>query len=148
VIPCPYCRTPLGGLATYCWRCERYTAEEGGQEKTPPPDNRSEEERKHDAREAVELLGFFVVDTEQGWRPFECPACKAPIPGGTRVVPGFPDWLVMGHGRAAFLEWKSGKGRQSDAQRAFQDRCKVAGIPYRVVRTTEETLAFLEEIRA
>jgi len=144
--PCPFCQEPLNGLATFCWRCERYTDETTPEAKKPAesiPDTRSEDERKHDARSAVELLGWSVVDTEQGYRPFECPACKNPIPGGTRVTKGFPDWLVMGHGLVVFLEWKSAKGKQSDDQKAFQARCRIAGIPYRVVRTTEEAVGFL-----
>jgi len=149
---CPHCGEPLAGLGTFCWRCERYTvalgtggAREGTQ--GARMGTRSEDERKHDARGPVELLGWSVVDTEQGYRPFECPKCKNPIPGGTRVVKGFPDWLVMGHGLVVFLEWKSAHGKQSDDQKAFQQRCKVAGIPYRVVRTTEEAVNFLEEVR-
>jgi hypothetical protein len=146
VTACPYCQEPLAGLGTFCWRCERYT-DEATEPTAPLPDIRTEDERKRDARAPVELLGWHVVDTEQGWRPFECPKCGGPIPGGTRVERGFPDWLVIGHGRTAFLEWKSENGRQSPAQRAFQDRCKVAGIPYRVVKTTEQAVAFLEEVK-
>ena len=148
--PCPFCQEPLNGLATFCWRCERYTDETTPEAKKAPKallDTRSEDERKHDARSAVELLGWSVVDTEQGYRPFECPACKNPIPGGTRVVKGFPDWLVMGHGLVVFLEWKSGKGKQSDDQKVFQGRCRIAGVPYRVVKTTEEAVAFLREVK-
>ena len=149
--PCPFCQEPLNGLATFCWNCQRYTDEATPEAnaKAPDsiPDTRSEDERKHDARGPVELLGWSVVDTEQGYRPFECPKCQNPIPGGTRVTKGFPDWLVMGHGLVVFLEWKSAHGKQSEDQKAFQGRCRIAGIPYRVVKTTEEAVAFLRAER-
>ena len=150
---CPRCGNPLTGIATFCWTCQEYVEDmEAGPgptncDKRGPaaaiPDARSEDERKADAREPVQALGWDVIDTEQGWRPFECPSCGARIPGGTRVERGFPDWLVMGHGLACFLEWKSAGGKQTEYQQAFQERCRVAGIPYRVVRTTEEAVAFL-----
>lgn len=145
---CPFCNEPLEGLATFCWNCERYA-----DEAAPPvpaasiPDTRSEDQRKRDALEAVRTLGWSVYDLEQGFRPFTCRHCGGSIAGGTRVPLGTPDWYVMGHGIAAWIEWKSGAGRQTPEQRRFQEACRMAGIAYRVCRTTEEALAFLKGLR-
>ena len=145
---CPFCNEPLEGIGRYCWNCRHYTADA---EKPAPkpvdelPDNRSEDERKADALKAVELLGWLVIDNEQGYRPHHCPKCQNKIPGGTRTTLGLADWLCLRDGRAAMIEWKSANGKQSADQKAFQDSCDVAGIPYRVCRTTEQAVAFLTE---
>ena len=131
---CPKCLKDPGGLGTYCWDCNQYTELEVGPtipEKKGPPDTRSEDERKRDARPTVEAMGWIVCDMEQGWRPFECQQCKAKIPGGARVTLGLADWFVMGHGLVCFMEWKSGDGKQSGTQKEFQGMARVAGIPYR-----------------
>lgn len=147
---CPFCGEPLEGLGTFCWHCERYTSEAEGTspEKAEIPDARSEDERKRDAFEAVTALGWWVVDTEQGFRPFTCRHCGGAIAGGTRVVKGMPDWCVMGHGVVAWIEWKTPKNTQTPDQKRFADRCKAAGVPYRVCRTTEEAVAYLTETKA
>ena len=148
--PCPHCGAPLEGLGTYCWTCRRYTsdvdqAQPGPSRADSLPDNRSEDERKADALKAVELLGWLVIDNEQGYRPHHCPKCQAKIPGGTRTTLGLADWLCLKDGLACFIEWKSADGRQSADQKAFQDSCDAAGIPYRVCRTTEQAVGFLTE---
>lgn len=153
MIACPWpdCDADLEDADRYCWTCHRYVADaEPDTQERPsrvalPADSRSEDERKRDAKPTVEALGWTVLDTEQGFRPFECRHCGGKIAGGTRVPLGFPDWLVMGRGVVAFLEWKSGRGRQSPAQRQFQELCDVSGVPYRVVRTTEDALTFLSD---
>jgi hypothetical protein len=150
--PCPFCGNPLEGLERYCWSCKRYVSEArtNGPASDPEPDalpdTRSEDERKADAREAVELLGWLVIDNEQGWRPFACPDCGRKLAGGTRTTLGLADWLCLKDGRAVFIEWKGATGRQSADQKAFQDSCDAAGIPYRVCRTTEQAVSFLEEV--
>lgn len=142
------------GVETYCERCDAYYADMEGATTDPTPeararltDTRSEDERKRDAKSAVEALGWIVVDTEQGYRPTHCPDCKAKLPGGgsTRTRRGFPDWVVMGFGVVAFIEWKSATGTQTPHQRAFQEDCERVGVrvPYAVCRTTSEAVAFL-----
>jgi hypothetical protein len=149
--PCPHCGNPLEGLERYCWGCKRYTDEAERKEPEPVdeiPDNRSEDERKADALKAVELLGWLVIDNEQGWRPFACPDCGRKLAGGTRTTKGLADWLCLKDGLACFIEWKSATGTQSADQKAFQDSCDAAGIPYRVCRTTEQAVGFLTECLA
>jgi hypothetical protein len=68
--------------------------------------------------------------------------------GGTRTTKGLADWLCLKDGLACFIEWKSATGTQSADQKAFQDSCDAAGIPYRVCRTTEQAVAFLGEVGA
>jgi hypothetical protein len=86
--PCPHCGNPLEGLERYCWSCKRYTHEarqDGAQPGPEPdalPDTRSEDERKADALKAVELLGWLVIDNEQGWRPTPVPTVAARWPAG------------------------------------------------------------------
>lgn len=43
-----------------------------------------------------------------------------------------------------FIEMKSGEGRQSDSQKAFEDRATRAGYEYRICRTFEEFVAAVE----
>lgn len=55
------------------------------------------------------------------------------------VRPGVADFcLVLPDTRAAFLEVKSESGRQSPEQRAFQFQCEELGVPYAVVRSSQE----------
>jgi hypothetical protein len=150
--PCPHCGAALEGLGLYCWGCRRYVddgerAVTGSEPSDTLPDTRSEDERKRDALSAVQALGWWIVDNEQGWRPFACPRCKNKIPGGSRVTLGLADWLCVKDGTAAFIEWKSGTGTQADSQRDFADQCDAAGIPYRGCRTTEQAVGFLKEVR-
>jgi hypothetical protein len=109
------------------------------------PDRRSEDERKRDALPAVTALGWIVWDLEQGFRPFQCRHCGGRIAGGTRVPKGVPDWYLMKAGRACWIEWKAPPNVQKPDQILRQHECDRAGIPYRVCRTTEEAVSFLEE---
>ena len=63
------------------------------------------------------------------------------------MIPGAPDLLVpLGRNRTIFMEVKAPKGRQSENQKAFQTGwCERYGYPYRIVRSAEEAIAFLEE---
>lgn len=140
----------MEGLQLYCHGCKRYADDRPKvPDKIEPEagDERSEDERKRDAREVVEALGWTICDTEQGHRPFTCRHCGGAIAGGTRVTKGLADWYVMGHGIGAWIEWKSAKGRQTNAQEAFQSACDVAGIPYCVCRATAEAVEFLEGLK-
>jgi len=150
--PCPHCGAALEGLGRYCWACHDYTyhGKVGANSAVVTdelPDTRSEDERKRDALSAVRALGWTVLDFEQGFRPFECRHCGGKIAGGTRVPLGIGDWLCMGHGLVAWIEWKSGTGHVSADQLQFADQCDAAGIPYRVCRTTEQAVNFLREVR-
>jgi hypothetical protein len=66
------------------------------------------------------------------------------------VLPGVPDWVFHGVGRedarpyTAYLELKTdAKGKQSKAQKDFENRCKEIEIPYEIARTPEQIKAFL-----
>lgn len=146
MVDCPHCHSPLEGLGYFCWECEKYTLHLNRPESDALPDTRSEDERKPDALPAVEAMGWWVLDLEQGYRPFKCPKCRNKLPGGSRVTLGLADWLLIKDGRAVFVEWKSGTGRPSQDQKAFADSCLAARIPYRVCRTTEEVVNFLQEV--
>ena len=150
---CPTCSRPLEGLGRWCPSCAAYTEDMVGSttDASPAtrreiPDTRLEDERKADALPSVEALGWIVLDLEQGWRPFRCRGCGAPIAGGTRVPKGTPDGCVMGHGIVAWVEWKSDTGRRTVEQVAFGDVCDVMGVPYAVVRTTREAVGFLQAL--
>lgn len=143
---------PLPGLGTFCFDCHDYVENLEAKDAPAPArgiaDTRSEDERKRDAKPAVEALGFWVGDYEQGYRLDNCPTCLARIPGGhsTRVPVGTPDWFVMGHGVAAWIEWKTDSNDQTEGQKAFQGACDVAGFPYAVVHTTRQVVDFLETL--
>lgn len=53
-------------------------------------------------------------------------------------VPGQPDIQGVAAGRWVGIEMKTEKGRQSAAQKAFQDRIEAAGGIYILARTAEE----------
>jgi hypothetical protein len=53
--------------------------------------------------------------------------------------------LVRPGGAAAFLEFKSREGRQTQEQLAFEQLCKANGSPYSVARTIDEAIAALTE---
>lgn len=111
-------------------------------------DTRPEDQRKADARPAVEALGWSVHDFEQGWRPKKCRKCGERIPGGgtTRVPKGVGDWLCMKNGISAWLEWKTDDNQQTPGQRAWQRICEANRVPYAVVRTTREAVDYLESL--
>ena len=65
------------------------------------------------------------------------------------LLAGAPDLLIITpDGRTNFLEVKAPDGRQSDAQKAFQARCAIVGVHYRVVRSISEAEEVLREWRA
>lgn len=54
-------------------------------------------------------------------------------------------WYPTGTGvRVGYLEIKDRKGKQSPRQKAFEEKCKGAGIPYDLVRSVEEVGELLE----
>ncbi len=55
------------------------------------------------------------------------------------VRPGVADLaLILSDGRAAFIELKVGKNRQTDTQIAFQADCERLGAPYAVCRSLDD----------
>jgi hypothetical protein len=53
---------------------------------------------------------------------------------------GVADLVVLRPGRVVFLEVKTAKSRQSQAQKDFEDLCKSLDLEYYVVRSVEEAL--------
>ena len=47
---------------------------------------------------------------------------------------GAPDLIFFLHGRAYPVELKSKKGKQSESQKAWEERADRAGIPYVIIR--------------
>lgn len=59
------------------------------------------------------------------------------------TLAGVPDWnCVKTNGITVYLEIKDHKGRQSEAQKAFERECKEMGVTYEVARTPEEIRDF------
>ena len=149
---CPTCNADLPEKAKWCYHCEEYLSDMGSTTDVTPEarerikDTRSEDERKADALEPVKILGWTVLDFEQGFRRLECQKCSAPIAGGTRVPIGIGDWYVMRDGLSAWIEWKTDTNKQTAGQLAFEADCLAAGIPYAVVRSTIEVMDFLEAL--
>ena len=65
---------------------------------------------------------------------------------GQGVLPGAPDLVMAKDGVIAFVEVKRPKGRQSRAQKAFQEKCAEQRLPYGVVRSPGDLQAFLDDI--
>lgn len=65
------------------------------------------------------------------------------------MIPGAPDLLVpLGDNRTVFMEVKAPDGRQSQQQKNFEKMwCEKYGYPYRIVRSVEDALNFLEEVK-
>lgn len=81
----------------------------------------SEAKISREIRDLLQMVGFAVWSTEQGYRK---------DPGGTRQTPGIPDLIVLGHGVCLFVEVKSSRGRLRESQKRFRDELwKVALLP-------------------
>lgn len=62
--------------------------------------------------------------------------------------PGCADLVVwLKSGRIAYLEVKNEKGQQSDRQIAFEKTCQSHGYPYKVVRSVEEAMEFINGLQ-
>lgn len=57
--------------------------------------------------------------------------------------PGAADLAIIVSGQVFFMELKAPKGVQSPEQRAFEDDCKAADVPYVVVRSIDLALELL-----
>ncbi len=73
-------------------------------------------------RKYLKFTGWYVVNMWQGQMSF----------------PGIADLYALRNGRALWLEIKTGKGRQSDAQKAFEPSIKQAGGEYYLVRSLDD----------
>lgn len=66
------------------------------------------------------------------------------------LVPGVADlvvWVPYPEGiRIEYWEVKTQKGKQSTSQKVFEDRCKMVGYKYRIVRSLDEVLEILEAV--
>lgn len=62
------------------------------------------------------------------------------------VRPGFPDFIFIlpPHGRAAFLELKTEKGRLSQTQKTFETDAEQCGAYYAVARSPGEVEGILQ----
>ena len=67
--------------------------------------------------------------------------------GGTMkalgVIPGVADTIFLWEGKAYFLEFKTPEGRQSKAQREWQETVEKSGFRYEIIRTFEEFQGFI-----
>lgn len=59
------------------------------------------------------------------------------------VKPGVSDLMILCEGRLICLEVKTEKGRQSPAQKEWEQEVTAAGGLYKVVRSTDDVRAFL-----
>lgn len=57
------------------------------------------------------------------------------------ALAGVSDLIILADGRVLFVEMKSGKGRQTRLQRAFQERVESQGFTYAVCRSLLEFAA-------
>lgn len=143
--PCPGCGEYLPPAATWCFGCRAYLSDlSGADERQEPlsptkagtvPDDRSEQEIRLAIRKALDLSGYAVYDTEQGYRK----------DGSTRVTKGLADLLVLGNGRMLFVEVKSAKGRLTEPQKAFARHCEESGTPHRVWRSEAEAIEWIQD---
>ena len=58
------------------------------------------------------------------------------------ALAGVADLVVVnGKGEHLYLEMKTPKGRQSETQKAFEEKCKTLNVPYKVIRSGMEFMA-------
>ena len=68
-----------------------------------------------------------------------------PLIQGLGSYRGAPDRVFFYKGIVHFLEIKLPHGRMSEYQLAFQEQCRLAGVPYHVVHSIEELEDVLKE---
>lgn len=83
-------------------------------------EDRTEKEVQRAIKSALRTLGFSVWDTSQ---PFKA-----------AIMPGLPDLFATGRGVCVWIECKSAKGKQTDAQRVFQGAVEANGGLYFIGR--------------
>lgn len=57
---------------------------------------------------------------------------------------GVADLLVWWPKGLGYMEVKTGSGKQSEAQKKFEERCQAAGIPYHLVRSVKDVLDLVD----
>jgi hypothetical protein len=60
------------------------------------------------------------------------------------LMPGVSDLVVIREGVVEFWEFKTATGKQSPAQRDFEELVKSYGMAYRLIRTRDEVLKITE----
>lgn len=94
-----------------------------------------------------ERLVFFSVPNEGTIAGFSANRGKAfAIVNALKnmgMTPGVADLVICKAGRVFMLEIKTDKGRQSVTQKAFEQACRNAEIPYNIVRSLDEALSTL-----
>lgn len=61
------------------------------------------------------------------------------------MATGFPDIMALAPGKIAFLEFKSARGKVSDAQGEWLDRLHAMGFPCGIFREADAALEFLRD---
>lgn len=56
---------------------------------------------------------------------------------------GIGDYFFCWKNGSGFMEFKAGKGKQTDGQKRFQEWCESEGVKYVVVRSAEDGIATL-----
>jgi hypothetical protein len=104
-------------------------------------DPRSEDEIRRELESWCWAHGAaWIGDTEQGYRPDDCPHCHRSLGKGarTRVTLGMPDLVVVWRPEAGggiwMIEVKSAVGVQTPEQRALEAECRLAGVTYVLAR--------------
>ena len=60
-------------------------------------------------------------------------------------ISGVPDYCFVGNGKSFFIEFKAGKGKQTETQRSFEKWCEMTGVEYHLCRSCEEGLGVVKE---
>lgn len=136
--PFPDCGRPLEGLGRFCHGCRRYPDDYRPEAPREPAtkrrkDDRSEEEIQEGVKELLTTAGFAVWDTSQ--------------PFAAAITPGLPDLYAVGRGLCLWIECKSAKGVQSDAQKGFQKAVESNGGTYVLARHEEDVVGEISQTR-
>lgn len=105
--------------------------------------------KEFDLQKAVtQFLMICVAPSEMTWRAVPNGEYRSPRTAGrlkaSGVRPGVGDFsCTLAGGRAAWIELKTDKGRQSPAQREFQKAEEALGARYAVVRSLDELQSVL-----
>ncbi len=127
----------LVGLGTFCWECGEYVdaprkpAAGASGAVLAPVDDRSEKEIQASVKRFLQGVGYSVWDTSQ--------------PFAAKITPGLPDLFVTGRGRCVWIECKSAKGKQSEAQTAFQAAVEANGGRYILARSEADVASLAEQ---
>lgn len=89
--------------------------------------------------------GFMLAATAKGGGMTRRDSALLTILRKMGFTPGVCDLMLMHRGNGYALEVKTPEGEQSTNQYLFEEWCRRCGVPYRVVRSVEETLTALKE---